>query len=357
MKAIKCEQCGSTKCKKLPNGQYQCEYCGTIMKEESFIDEKVLEKIQTAVESKKNVSFLKPAYTKDEYKKQCLLLLGSDKRTPTDILTASTFEDVKISYKYFVNVDTDFNIISVNQPSKNNDDDKPSKIGQNLLISVSDEIEEKDLQFASDNLDDMLVEGQKDIWSNVKKNEVNMPTQDYIQERINYCIEDYKSKLIEKYTYATKVTHKIIKVDFYAVPYYSLDYTYGGKKFNISSFANNLALPKEIPTISGKTKRSNFLKVNIPYMVSVALCMALIIFTSICMSSRKLQLATPILIFTIITAVVSVLSIIYAKFAKLKIKQMTFKKKISNLKSYFKQSNIELTARELERVEKEGVNE
>lgn len=353
---MKCSNCGSSDFRQLSEDLFECVYCSTKIQNDNSIKDDFVEDIKSA-KVKKSVKYIKALVSEDQFYKKALAHLGVSRHTPSDLFTKGEFGFVEYDYKIFAVLDVDFTVMTVSAGNDNlvsllSHQQVNAEASKLICVELSKDTE-------NDFMNDVL--NYADSWDSKeqfvssdqgKGKKVVFPSQEVVKAKIEESIASFKNKILAEDRLSNYVAHKVNKIDMYALPVYSLRFTYKGKQYKLSSSAHEIRFvgdfPKEEYSITKQVEK----KVLPITMASFVISICAIIFAMINLSNRLLSWVKYDIILAIASIVGFGVSWFAYKIAYRKKSSDIYEQKLNCLKGYLKQQGKELTVSEEEYIQK-----
>ena len=292
-KIFKCENCGSSDFKQLSDDLFECAYCSAKIQNDNSVKENFLHDLEGA-KFRQSIKFIKASIGEEEFYKKALAHLAINKHAPNDLLSKGKFGFVRYDYQYFAVVDVDFTVMNVGARksdlvSLSCNQKVNSNIGKNFCIELSENTDNAYMNEILEYIEDFDFFSQN-VTSVIGKNgNINLPEKDVVEKKIEYCLTDYKRKLLDLDKSSNHVVHKVYKIDIFALPVYTLSFEYNGKQYHVSSSACKFNIVGDFPHDNELKKKVE--KKILPFTIlSNLLSLGAIIFAIVNLSLRLLRL-------------------------------------------------------------------
>lgn len=353
-KTLKCPNCASSRYIQLSEGLFECEYCKAKIQDDDSIKQTFLEDI-SSTKTKKQIHLVKAVVEEKQFLKKAFMYLSLSKRSPLDILSNSTFSPVKCNYVFYAIVDAEFSVISIKNhehynPYKNADrlsvDFQESVVythGHKLCIPLTNSNNEGQTKFVLDtNYTITNKKYSKPITVNqLQQKGLNLPKKEIVEQYIDQAISSHKIQM-KAYAPLYRIVHKINKIDIFAIPEYSLEYTYENKKYKLTSFAYQINILGDIPLEKNFSKKKNKAEIVSSTITTFATSLS-ILFCLFNLIYRYNKLIVFDMAFALISVVSLIISLIISKHSKKKISKSVFSCQKNNLAEHLQKYSISLT--------------
>ena len=346
MKEFKCKNCGSSKYIQIKEDKYKCFYCDSefdiVSAEKDAFEINLLGR-----QYKNNIKVLRTNVTEDEFYKNVLIQLSMNKNSPAGILDECKFDFVKYRYIYFAVCDIEYyeidqtNVYGVDSQSANlafsQDSNCVAKVRQNILITKDCFTEQSNIALKV--FEKNLI--QNFSMSNIKELKIKTPDKKEVETAIKNASNHLKDKIKREHN-SRELTSKIINVEIYAIPEYSIEYKYKNEKYCLYSYAHELNIMGSLPNKKDYTIKENkkLMPVNI---ILGALCILMSAFSLLHVWFFKFfRFYILDLILFVLSIVMLALNLTISRVMILKLKKKVLKEKKESLLKYISKNNIKL---------------
>lgn len=278
METIKCESCGSTEYQKIGINRYKCDYCGATFRAKSkqnknfdpnnFFEEGFVEYLK----------FFKVKESKEEFKKAVFSKLAMTKDVPEDVLNCS-FSEVKLEHVYFVYFDMKFSVMKNDGMLEYIGSAEPCNcVTEGTLQDMANQINLNRDRYRFAKIRDDYNSSEDVRLTDISKEE--------LYEAVEEIAEAGKELFIQKNKLKSNVTYNINNIQLWAIPKYSIEFTYKGKNYKMESFADMINVYGEMPMLEKNEKEyeKEFKQemkrtTGIPSFISTIICLVIALFS------------------------------------------------------------------------------
>lgn len=357
LKKLKCDQCGSVDFIQQENDLYSCKFCGAKIKLQNPVKDKILKDLKSPKNLKHTIKFIKAKVKEEEFYKNALTNLSMNRQSPNDILESS-FTGVDYTYKFFAVIKADFKAMKVEnvvrEQTANSIHFSSTSIinyneDKNLTIKISDDMTDEELKLLSKDSDVWQDKSIAEELSNDEVNNISLPSSTQIEDVVNKAIENVKRNILENKVEddSNTIVCDIESIVIYAIPKYSIDYTYKDKKYRIESFAHSLNLRGKIAIDKNNRKPQKNNAMHVFNLISIVLSVVGIIFSIMIMNLRLYKLnfsaAMTILVFALLFIINTIVEVVVLKNTRKK----NFENKKSKLITFIKKSGYKLSNKDI----------
>lgn len=343
-KTLKCGNCGSSDLRQIGDNLFECAYCLTKLESGDSLKEDFKKDLENSKASS-DIKYIPATISEEEFYKKAVTYLAMNKFTPNDILKNAKFKFVKHRYYFFAMVDAEFAAITVDSLNYNESSLAPTRkinleFGNSFCIELDKETNNAFTNEVHKYHQSETVYTNKAIDGNSK---ITIPNPASVDKVIGDCVNDFKEKYLAKDKTSNYVGHKISCVEVVALPVYSLDYEYNGKKYSISSSANNLNFIGEIPQVELTIKKECEKKVRLLTIISSLLSVLAIIFACVHFSTRKFSYCKIDIALTVLAIVGFLVELVAFSIEFKRKSRVIFNIKLEELKKYMSENGKTFT--------------